>query len=209
MSSDLDKKMTNKTSLSIVIPTLGRASLKKAVDSIIPQLSEDDEIVVVSDGPSERAKQICETFLKRVRYFEHGPTRKWGHAQRNFGMERAAGTHLAFMDDDDVYFPNALGYMRKGILENKNNPIIFKSWICEVLYWKERKIDVSNVSTQMFLVPNIPSRLAKWRPDTSRESGRGGDSVFMRDTVALWPPESLIWREEILASHAQCGWGNP
>lgn len=197
------------TSISIIIPTLGRSTLKRTLDSIVSQLSKSDEVIVVSDGPSEAAKKICQAFPDKIRYFEEGPTRKWGHAQRNLGMKNAGGTHLAFMDDDDVYFPNALASMRKGALENPDRPIIFKSWICEVLFWKQKKIDVSNVSTQMFFIPNVPERLALWRPDTSRESGRGGDSVFMRDTVALWPPDSLVWREEILASHAHPGWGKP
>lgn len=183
--------------LSIIIPTIGRPTLTQTLDSILPQLIGGDEVLVVGDGPQPEAHEIARS--KLVTYMETEPTRCWGHAQRNLGMSAAQGEYLAFMDDDDIYLPNALFMVRAAIKEVPGKPLIFRMSHLGKILWKTPKIAIDNVSTQMYVFPNLPHRLASWKPNPGVASLRGGDFLFARDTATLWGPKDVIFRKEVIA----------
>lgn len=185
--------------VSIIIPTLGRQSLKRTLESLVPQLSLEDEVLVVGDGPQPLAAVIASDFGLKVRYLEHGPTFTWGHAQRNYGMKRATSSHLAFMDDDDIYLPGALNVIHETIRRHQNSPILFKMLHQGDVIWVDREVKVGNVGTQMFVVPNINLKLGTWRPSPEYPDGSCGDFLFIHETVRLFGEESLIWMKDIVA----------
>jgi len=45
-------------SISIIMPTSGRVSLKRAVDSVVHQLHDDDEVIIVGDGMCAEARDL-------------------------------------------------------------------------------------------------------------------------------------------------------
>lgn len=196
-----------RVSFSVIIPTLGRETLARTLESVKSQMAWRDEVIVVSDGPSDRAREICKSFGKRIHYFEHGPTRSWGHAQRNFGMDHASKTHLAFMDDDDIYLPCALKTMRRTASRNPPGPILFRANICGNVLWEEKIVRMSNVGTPMIVAPTGPGCISRWRRNTETESGGGGDFLFIRDTVALWPENALVWDPEIVCDVQERNFG--
>ena len=81
--------MTEPT-FSIVVATSGRPTLNRTLSSIAPQLEPGDEIIVVCDDTGDA-----------------------GDTARMDAMPRATGSHLTFIDDDDVYAPDALEKMRR------------------------------------------------------------------------------------------------
>lgn len=90
-----------------IIPTVGRASLEKAVTSVLEQAfsREDFEVIVVNDSgiplpeaawqKSDKVRVI--TTYRRERAFA-----------RNTGAASAQGRYLHFLDDDDWLMPGAL-----------------------------------------------------------------------------------------------------
>jgi glycosyltransferase involved in cell wall biosynthesis len=76
---------------SIIIPTFGRPTICNTIVSLRGQLRPGDEIIVEVDEP---------------------PTGNWGAVPRDRGIARATGSHLLFMDDDDVYTSDALFLIR-------------------------------------------------------------------------------------------------
>ena len=94
--------------VSVVIPTHNREGLLRvAMESVLAQTFRDFEIIVVDDGSTDgTAKAVREFSDGRVRYFhlEHGERSR----ARNFGLEKARGDYVAFLDDDDVCLPNRL-----------------------------------------------------------------------------------------------------
>jgi glycosyltransferase involved in cell wall biosynthesis len=175
-------------SLSIVIPTLGRASLKAALESC----KDADEIVVVLDTSRGTTELPCELPPNAVLHSGHfGVT--GGHAGRQKGIELATGTHLAFFDDDDVYLPGAVKLMREAACDV---PVIFRMDHYELgILWREPEIYFGNVSTQMYVVPNDPSRLGAWAPIAPHLPQPGGDCTFIKETVEKMG--GVVWREEI------------
>jgi glycosyltransferase involved in cell wall biosynthesis len=91
--------------ISVVIPTVGRPTLRAAVDSIRRQSVPPDEIVIVNDSEdqlsviSELGVDVTEEFTGGGR----GPS-----AARNRGVSRARGEFIAYLDDDDLWFPHHL-----------------------------------------------------------------------------------------------------
>lgn len=114
-------------------------------------------------------------------------------------MEAAKGEYLAFMDDDDIYLPEAFRNMRIAAMEMRGKPLIFRMRHMGRILWAKPEVAIDNVSTQMFLFPNRHDRLGVWGPNPATPSGRGGDFCFARDTAALWGPNEVVFRPEVVA----------
>lgn len=113
--------------LSIIIPTIGRQSLGRTINSIRAALHDfEDEIIVVGDGPQLVARGIMSLPDWRFHYFEHGPTNQYGNAQRDFGVEKATGDFVWFVDDDDTISPESLTFIHAALNHNPEIPHIFR-----------------------------------------------------------------------------------
>ena len=97
--------------VSVIMPTYNRADLLlRAIRSVLPQLIEGDEVLVMDDGSSDHTAQVVQKLGSPVRYFlleNGGPSRA-----RNVGMQHATGDLIAFLDDDDEWFPHKLTLQR-------------------------------------------------------------------------------------------------
>lgn len=191
--------------LSVIIPTCGRQTLSRALLSVQNAgIEAQDEVLVVGDGPQPVAQAICSDFGSRipVTYMEGPLTRCWGHAQRNLGMERATKRTLMFLDDDDEYVPYAITFARKTAEKNPGKIVIGQmQHRSKGVIWKEPEIKIGNVSTQMYVIPNIKGQLGFWVPM------QGGDFAFIDDTVNRWPgpwANRVAWWPFVLAVHHPC-----
>src|SRR6266496_4116332 len=100
-------------SLSIIIPTIGRPSLRRTLLSLMPQCTQQDQIIVVADGDQPNGHTFClearAQFLNvHIEYHETEPLHNWGHHQRQHGLTMATEAHIMSIDDDDIYVPGAL-----------------------------------------------------------------------------------------------------
>ncbi len=90
---------------SIIIPTYNRAYLiDKTIQSIIDQEYKNFEVIVVDDGGSDNTKEVIEKFNDaRIKYYwkENGER---GMA-RNYGVTKANGNYINFVDSDDLLYP--------------------------------------------------------------------------------------------------------
>ncbi len=155
---------------TVVLPTCGRATLGRTLDALAPQLQYGDELLV----------------LHRMA--------PWGNKARNEVIEgRAAGSHLWFMDDDDMPTPDALEDIRAGVSENPDRVHLFRMQYRDgKTIWREPVVRVGNVSTILTVVPNDPDRLGRW--GTRYES----DHDFIAETLQI-RGEEPVWHEEVVA----------
>ncbi len=156
--------------LSIIVATSGRDTLSRTIESITEQMLPDDELIVKRDATGD-----------------------WGATPRQRAMKQATGTHLLFIDDDDVYLPGAFTKIREGVKQHPSSPLIFQIELPWGRLFKAQVLESGNVSTAMFCVPNVPTRLGAW---TTRYQA---DFDFISSTVALYPPDALVWIPEVIA----------
>lgn len=82
--------------------------LRRSMVSIVAQTYTDWELIVVDDGPQERADIVVASFGdERIQYIAHEQERG-GAAARNTGIRAATGKFIAFQDDDDEWLPRKL-----------------------------------------------------------------------------------------------------
>lgn len=103
---------------SIIIPTYNRAdSVTHTLTSCFTQSFEDFEIVVVDDGSKDNTVEVLngidDARLKVVQQLNAGPA-----AARNTGMANASGDFIAFLDSDDVWYPEFLSTANKMLTAN-------------------------------------------------------------------------------------------
>lgn len=103
--------------LSIVIPAYNvEKTLSRAVDSVIVQIHNDCEIIIVNDGSTDNTAKVADNYknIKNVRILT---TENRGlSAARNLGVKSAKGEYVAFLDSDDEFLPGLiqLAYEWKG-----------------------------------------------------------------------------------------------
>ncbi|MGQ7337013.1 glycosyltransferase family 2 protein [Streptococcus suis] len=89
--------------VSIIVPIYNvEKFLPRCIESICNQSYENLEILLINDGSTDGSEQICVDFMARdprIRYFlkENGGLSD----ARNYGIERAQGKYLSFIDSDD------------------------------------------------------------------------------------------------------------
>jgi len=169
------------TSISIIIPTLGRPTLERSVSSALAAMGPVDELVVVGDGPQPDARRImAEVLSPRVRYMETIPSRAWGCLQYDVGSAFALGDFLLFSTDDDLIYPTACEDIRTAVEGKADRVHIFR------IHWLGTRTlgfcdSVCNVSAQQIVVPN--GRLASW---SKHSASRTNDHEYLQDAIALW-----------------------
>lgn len=183
--------------ITLIVPTIGRPTLARCLASLRRQTWRvEDEVLLVGDGPQPSARYLWDQFALPGRYLEvAGPYSDWGHTPRNRTMPRARGDYIAALDDDDQWVPDALVTIRAACAQALGRPLMFRMHgaPCGGTVWKSRELKHGNVGTPMFVLPAAGQRWGCYEPF------HGGDAAFIQQTLALWPPRSLVWRPEVIA----------
>jgi glycosyltransferase involved in cell wall biosynthesis len=153
--------------LSVLIASSGRTELQRAIDSVVPQLQDGDEIFV-------HINNDC----------------PWGHASRNLMMDVARGDYLLFLDDDDAFVPDALQKVRSAVAGAPDVPIhMFKMDYGDHQLWGDQEIRLGNVSTIMFCVKRELAETCIWE-----EHAYEGDYFFISE-AAERADNSVAWHD--------------
>jgi len=111
---------------SIIMPTYNcERYVAEAVNSVFEQTYKDYELIIVDDGSQDGTFAICEDLSKdkdHVHLFaaEHGGVSK----ARNFGLTKASGEYVLFIDCDDTWEEDLLASVA-GLLGEKSDLILF------------------------------------------------------------------------------------
>lgn len=98
--------------ISIIIPLYNKAqSIERAINSVIEQTYHDWELVIVDDGSSDDSALVVKKFSdKRIHYYYK--TNGGVSSARNYGVTKALGDWILFLDADDYLVNNALMLLR-------------------------------------------------------------------------------------------------
>ena len=108
--------------ISVIIPVYNTERyIKKCLESLAKQKMQNFEVIIVNDGSTDNSEKLIKDYIKssklNIKYLEK---ENGGLAlARNYGVERALGKYISFLDSDDYLDENLFSelekYMDEGI----------------------------------------------------------------------------------------------
>jgi glycosyltransferase involved in cell wall biosynthesis len=93
--------------VSVVIPSYNSAEfLPEALESVLRQTYQAEEILVVDDGSTDNTEQVAARYSPQVTYIRQA--NQGVSAARNIGFEQSRGDWVCFLDADDLWNVNKL-----------------------------------------------------------------------------------------------------
>lgn len=135
--------------VSAIITTKNRLNLlKRAVESVLEQTYQDFELIIVDDNSKDNTRDYCEELMtshKKIKYIcipEIGSNGA-NHA-RNIGIKKASGQYIAFLDDDDEWYPEKLEKIMLKFSREPNLGMIFSATE-RITSYRNNKITVKRI----------------------------------------------------------------
>lgn len=95
--------------ISVIIPTYNREKLiMDSIDSVLNQTFQDFEILIIDDVSTDNTEQLIKDLNnEKIRYYKLD--KNGGQCiARNYGIKKARGKYIAFLDSDDRWLPEKL-----------------------------------------------------------------------------------------------------
>ncbi len=117
---------------SIIVPVYNVEDyLRNCLDSILNQSYEDYEVIVVNDGTKDNSQDIIDEYVKKDNRVKGYKKKNGGLSDaRNFGVGKAKGDYLLFLDSDDSINNLLLEELNKEI--EKNHPEMIRFQVVKV-----------------------------------------------------------------------------
>lgn len=94
--------------ISIIIATFNAAkTLQRCLDSIVPQLTDEAELILVDGGSKDSTNEIIDSYGDKIAVHISEPD-KGIYDAWNKGVKVAHGNWVAFIGADDTLLPNAI-----------------------------------------------------------------------------------------------------
>lgn len=96
--------------ISVIVPVYNvEKYLRRCVDSILSQTFTDFELLLIDDGSTDASGSICDEYAQKYQKVHAWHLLNGGPSKaRNFGIEKAVGDYLYFVDSDDWIEPSSL-----------------------------------------------------------------------------------------------------
>lgn len=103
--------------ISVVVPVYKvERYLPLCMDSLLAQTYKDFEIILVDDGSPDRCPRMCDAYEEKYSNVHVFHKKNGGQSSaRNFGVSKAQGKYICFVDSDDSVDSRYLEILMKGI----------------------------------------------------------------------------------------------
>ena len=109
--------------VSVIMPSYNTAQyISESIRSVINQTYQKWELIIVDDYSADNTDEIIKLFLSdsRIRYYKND--KNLGAAiSRNKALRKAKGKWIAFLDSDDLWFPEKLEKQVQFMKDNSYN----------------------------------------------------------------------------------------
>ena len=108
--------------ISVIVPVYNvEQYVESCITSIVKQSYKKLEIILINDGSLDSSGAICQKIQlldSRIKYYEK---KNSGLSDtRNFGIEKATGKFIAFVDSDDILATDSIAYLYSLLKKNKS-----------------------------------------------------------------------------------------
>ncbi|AFY59929.1 glycosyltransferase family A protein [Synechococcus sp. PCC 6312] len=113
--------------VSVIIPAFNAAHyLEQTLTSVIQQSLTDFEVWIIDDGSTDNTREIAQAWVERdqrIHYFYQA--NQGVSASRNHGIAQSTGEFIAFLDADDLWYPDKLALQVKHLQSNPGLGVSF------------------------------------------------------------------------------------
>lgn len=110
--------MNKKYKITIIIPVYnGEKYIDRCLKSIICQLDDDVEVIIVDDGSNDNSSKICEKYKRDNISIIHQINQGVSVA-RNVGINKSVGELIVFVDIDDYIYPDFIRTVKEVLLKD-------------------------------------------------------------------------------------------
>ena len=101
--------------ISVIVPIYNSSkNIRECIDSIVKQNYSDFEILLIDDGSKDNSLEICKEYEKKYKNIRVFIKKNTGVSDtRNFGIDKAKGEYIVFIDSDDYLESNYLKTMHE------------------------------------------------------------------------------------------------
>lgn len=132
--------------ISIIVPIYNAEKyLNKCLDSLINQTKKELEFILINDGSTDKTEGIIKEYSdERIKYFKN---KNQGIGKtRNFGIKKATGKYIMFLDSDDYLDIKACEKLYNEAEKNKLDLLVFDFYRVEENTLKKVKIKDFKIS---------------------------------------------------------------
>ena len=171
---------------SVIVPVYNVESyLPRCIDSLLAQNYVDLEILLIDNGSNDQSGQICENYAAQFSNITayHIPNKGVGSA-RNFGLSKAKGEFICFVDADDYLVGNLFSDVESQ-LDSQLDLVVFS-------YYNSIEKNLSEIDRSAKILPT---------------EGKKDKSDFIALFQELWLTDMMytvwnkIYRKEFLEEH--------
>jgi len=215
--------LTEAPLVSVVVPVYNACRtdpefLRKALASVCTQTYRHLELLIVDDGSTDATRTICAQFMESqntLPIFYLSKENGGQSSARNFGIARAQGDYVSFLDQDDMFYPEKLErvvallegvdlvYTDADTIDAGDQILIREIHQAHRLGWPHPKRTVEDVLFKdVFVMPGVMTvrrdLLQRVGGFDESLSGYEDDDLFLRlflkGTVRYLPESTLKWR---------------
>lgn len=123
--------------VSVIVPVYNVESyLEKCLESLVNQTLKDIEIIIVNDGSPDNSQKIIDRYTKKCKNIKAYLKENGGLSDaRNYGLKKASGKYIAFLDSDDYVTTDMYESMYKKAISGN-----FDMVVCDLNYIYDDKI---------------------------------------------------------------------
>lgn len=154
--------------ISVIVPVYNvEKYLKKCLDSLVKQKFNSYEVLVVNDGSPDNSQEIVEEYAKKYPKIIKSYVKENGgvSSARNYGISKAKGDYIAFVDSDDYVDKYYLSSLYETAIKEKADIVV-----CDLYKKTDNKLEIMNgykeytddkVKNLMVAIPAVWNKLFK------------------------------------------------
>ena len=179
--------------ITFIIPSIGRPTLTRTIDSLLTQSNPNWKAIVVFDGV-----KTVNFNDSRIECYQISKTGEANHAGRvrNFAIDKVNTEWIAFVDDDDTLSPNYLNYFEEEISLNQDAECIIFRMLDKGFVLPEdnvKKFAINHVGISFAVKKNLN---IKFEPSSTEDFYYLNSVRDMRKKIILSPHISYFVRCE-------------
>ncbi|MFI3163499.1 MAG: glycosyltransferase family 2 protein [Bacillota bacterium] len=135
----------NNTKISIIIPTYNDEEyIQKCLYSIVSQSYTNIEVIVVVDGATDNTLEIAKQYIDDDRVKVYFQNNAGSGPARNYGLSKATGEYVMFVDADDWLPVDALNSLAEGVNDFKYDLVVGARVLKSSHHWADQREIIDN-----------------------------------------------------------------